>query len=94
MPVLETLAISILPTLARASASEFIDNEEVLKWVATAGALIARGIGSENELAALAAMIERMVEEQRNPTEDEWLSLRNESDALAEAIKAWRPGQA
>lgn len=81
---------AILPSLAMALASEFIDNQAVLKWVGFAGEIINKGIQVDERLQALDDHIKQMVAEGRNPTQDEWDVLQARSDVAHQKIQSWR----
>lgn len=86
------LAIQLLPVLARAIASEFIDDEQILKWISVAGAVVVAGANVEVDLGELVRQMEMMVAEGRNPTEDEWASIKARKEAADKIISEWRPG--
>ena len=86
------LAIQLLPVLARAIASEFIDDEQILKWISAAGAVVVAGVNVETGLGDLVTQMETMVAEGRNPTEDEWSAIKARKEAADKIISEWRPG--
>ena len=50
--------------------------------------LLARGDEAHEELKAFAEVIQRMADEKRNPTPEEWATLRARSDAAHDVIQA------
>ena len=84
---------AILPSLALALASEFIDNDNILAWVAMAGQIVSSGFETDVKLQELSVHIQQMVAEERNPTQAEWDAMAARSEAAHDAIQNWRPGQ-
>ena len=52
------------------------------------GELISRGEEAHEELEAFAEVIQRMADEKRNPTAEEWATLKKRSDAAHDVIQA------
>ena len=80
---------AILPSLALALASEFISNENVLKYVGLAGEIVNQAFEVDSRLEGLNAHILQMVSEQRNPTEAEWATLTARSNVAHDTIQSW-----
>lgn len=89
--VIDTALIAVLRMLVQALAAEFINNENVLKWILTALSIVESGFNENERLGKLADEIKRMVDEGRNPTDDEWKALEKEADVDYEAIMNWKP---
>lgn len=85
------LIAQLLLALGQAARTPAIQQESIAVWIELAGRLIQKGSEADAALRALEAQIRRMVAEQREPTEQEWESLRARSDAVHHAIQNWKP---
>lgn len=79
---------NFIAAVAQAVATDGIANSSVLRWLNLASALMRAGGQMVSEMQALTAQVQQMVNEQRDPTAEEWAMQGAESDALSEAIAA------
>ena len=77
----------LFSALARASNSVGAQ-PAIPRWLDMIAAIIERGAESAAELNILKMQIQTMVQEDREPTEDEWASLQERSDAAHDAIQS------
>lgn len=87
------LIASIFGAIAGAARSPAIGRETVAEWAQLLSDLVGTGGAADADLVALRDQIEQMVAEEREPTADEWASLRGRSDSAHETIQGWTPGQ-
>lgn len=73
--------------LARATGREEVA-PAIPRWLSMIQAFIERGNATKVELNALKAQIVQMVNEGREPTDEEWSALQARSDAAHDAIQS------
>lgn len=82
LPILFTLA---LPALELAMGK--LGNEAIWRFVNMGIDIVAAGFEMRERLAALNATIQKFVDENRDPTKEEWLAMFAENDAAREIIR-------
>jgi hypothetical protein len=81
------LALPALQMLLPMVASGFVKNETTMQYVNIALGVVVAGINVKAKLEELNSHIETMVEEERDPTEEEWAALLSRSDAAHDRIQ-------
>lgn len=79
---------AILSMLLQTLASSGLSGEKVSGYLAFMSGLFGRGAPTEAELKDLKELIEKMVAEDRVPTEAEWAVWRARSDAAHDRIQS------
>ncbi|MGI9250733.1 MAG: hypothetical protein ACR2PR_06010 [Pseudohongiellaceae bacterium] len=82
------LIAQLLSTIAAAAIRENIGDDSIAEILSIASALINRGVSASTELEALQAQVQMFVDQDREPTEDEWAQLRSRSDAAHATIQS------
>lgn len=93
VPVGGILLTTVLPTLTKAIASEFISNDKVIEWIGAVFGIIGHGAEIEEKLQPLIDQMEQLLAEKRPPTEDEWDVWRKRKESAEKTILDWRPEQ-
>lgn len=79
---------AIVSMILQTLASSGLTGEKVTGYLAFLSGVFGRGAPTEQELKDLKALVEKMVAEDRVPTEAEWAEWRARSDAAHERIQS------
>ena len=81
------LIAQLFQVLAVAAVREGVGDNAISEILIIASSLITRGVSAQSELQALTTQVETMVNEDREPTAEEWQALKGRSDAAHDAIQ-------
>lgn len=83
---------NLLLAIGAAAEVEGISNDTVRKYIGIAAQLVQQGGTAREQIRELTEHVQQMVDEDRDPTEDEWAGLSERSDAAHRIIQDWTPG--
>lgn len=87
-PILIAELFGLAAAVAR---SPSVGQESLAKLLEMGHAAVNAGVRGEQDLIELKIQMQRMVDEDRDPTKQEWDSLRDRNQTAGDIIQGWRP---